>query len=166
MYTQTYIHTYSNTCICTFYVHTHALTYVCIYVFISSWRIRIFLGRRRLYIRKYMAHSCNKTKVARLTFVIEIWIHICTHSKHVHVTGSCNKTKVARLTFLIGRYMVIYIQSISQWQESTAPLLSCYSCVSYAYMHVVAYASMYICIHISMTRVNCATFVLLQSSLI
>ena len=59
----------------------------------------------------------------------------------------------------------IYV-SRSQWQESAAPLLSCHSCLSYAHMHVFTYVCMYTCIHISMTRVNRATFVLLQLSLI
>ena len=138
MHTQTYIHTYSNTCTCTYYVHTHALTYACIYVIISPWRIRIFLGRRRLYIHRHI--------------YIHTWIHA-----HVHMRGSCHvytyvcmyacihisMTRVNRATFVLSQLCLICIYacslrmllctyvSIFQWQESTAPLLSCYSRLSY-----------------------------------
>ena len=94
----------------------YACSCVCYYVYMYPYfndksQLRHFCLVTVVSHIKYMAHSCNKTKVARLTFVIEIWIHICTHSKHVHVRGSCNKTKVARLTFVIEIYMCIYIQT-------------------------------------------------------
>ena len=93
----------------------------------------------------HVRDSCNKTKVARLTLVIEIWIHVCLVTAAPHMYICC---------IYVCMYIHMYI-SMTKVNRATFVLLqlpltcTCLLCV-------------HICIHISMTKVNRATFVLLQ----
>ena len=106
-----------------------------------------------LQLLLYICIHTSMTRVNRATFVLLQLSRICTYaciyvSLYVYMYPYLNDKSQPRhfclvtaashmhICMYLRMYVCIYV-SISQWQESAAPLLSCYSCLSHAHRHVI-----------------------------